>query len=187
MEKLKQICGGGLRLTIMTMLAMFSFTSCSAQPSTTNNSAPVSSTQTDSVMITAVGDSIYKIISRTKKIKAEEIKLSNDTSQTVKNEIVEVKSKYVPLMQFILTDPKIYHGDLMNYGNFMPCFKLTFTKKNETCVLNFDFGLKKWNVCDGTGKQIKMFDLASDDMLRLANMLFPNNELYKNLINTDKR
>ena len=66
-------------------------------------------------------------------------------------------------------------------------FKLTFIKKKEVCILNFDFGLKKWNVCDGMGKQIKMFDLSSDDMLRLANMLFPENELYKNLINTDKR
>ena len=140
-----------------------------------------------SVIRNAVGDSIYKIITEAKKVKAEEIKLSNDTTQTIKDEAIDIKSKYVPLVQFILTDPKIYHGDLATYGNFMPCFKLTFTKKKETCVLNFDFGLKKWNICDGTGKQIKMFDLSSDDMLRLANMLFPKNELYKNLINTDKR
>ena len=187
MKKVKQICDGGFRFAIMSMFALFVFTGCSAHPSTTNTSGGQPFTETDSVVRNAVSDSIYKIIIEAKKVKAEEIKLSNDTTQTIKDEAIDIKSKYVPLVQFILTDPKIYHGDLATYGNFMPCFKLTFTKKKETCVLNFDFGLKKWNICDGTGKQIKMFDLSSDDMLRLANMLFPKNELYKNLINTDKR
>lgn len=187
MKTVKLIRDGGFRLAIMSMLALFAFTGCSAHPSTTNTSGGQPSTVTDSVVRNAVGDSIYKLITEAKKIKAEEIKLTKDTTQTVKDEAIDVKSKYVPLVQFILTDPKIYHGDLVTYGNFMPCFKMTFIRKKETCVLNFDFGLKKWNICDGTGKQIKMFDLSSDDMLRLANMLFPENELYKNLINTDKR
>ena len=111
---------------------------------------------------------------------AEEIKLTNDTTKAANDVAIDMKSKFVPLVQFILADPKIYYGNIATYGNFMPCFKLTFIKKKEVCILNFDFGLKKWNVCDGTGKQIKMFDLSSDDMLRLANILFPKNELYKN-------
>lgn len=187
MKKVTQIRDGGLRFAIMSMLALFTFSSCSAQLNSSSNSRSPYSSQTDSVMITAVGDSIYRIIIEAKKVKAEEIKLAKDTTQTIKDETIDVKSKYVPLVQFILTDPKIYHGDLATYGNFMPCFKMTFIRKKETCILNFDFGLKKWNVCDGTGKQIKMFDLSSDDILRFANMLFPKNELYKNLINTDKR
>ena len=187
MKKVKLIPDGGIRLAIMSMLALFASTGCSAHPSTTNTSGGQPSTVTDSAVRNAVGDSIYKLITEAKKIKAEEIKLTKDTTQTVKDEAIDVKSKYVPLVQFILTDPKIYHSDLVTYGNFMPCFKMTFIRKKETCVLNFDFGLKKWNICDGTGKQVKMFDLSSDDMLRLANMLFPKNELYKNLINTDKR
>lgn len=187
MKTVKLIRDGGFRLAIMSMLALFAFTGCSAHPSTINTSGSQPPTATDSVMRNAVGDSVYKVIIDAKKIKAEEIKLTNDTTKSVKDAAIDVKSKYVPLVQFILTDPKIYHGDLTTYGNFMPCFKLTLIKKKEVYILNFDFGLKKWNVCDGTGKQIKMFDLSSDDMLRLANMLFPENELYKNLINTDKR
>lgn len=187
MKKVKLIRDGGFRLAIMSMLALFAFTGCSAHPSKGNAPANQPSTKTDSVMIAAVGDSIYKVITEAKKIKAEEIKMTNDTTETVKEVAVDVKAKYIPLVQFILSDPKIYNGDQMTYGNFMPCFKLTFVKKKETCVLNFDFGLKKWNICDATGKQIKIFDLSSDDMLRLANMLFPENELYKNLINTDRR
>lgn len=187
MKRLKLIYDGGFRLAIMSMLALFAFTSCSAHPCTETPVGSQTSTKTDSVMRSAVGDNIYKFIVEAKKITAEEIKLANDTTKVVKDREINIKSKYIPLVHFILTDPKIYHGDLATYGNFMPCFKLSFIKKKEIYILNFDFGLKKWNVCDGTGKQIKMFDLSSDDMLRLANMLFPQNELYKNLINTDKR
>ena len=187
MKQIKLIYSGGFRLAIMSMLALFAFTDCSAFPNTTNRSGNQSSAETDSVMRDAVGDSIYKIITEAKKITAEEIKLINDTTKNVKNVAIDVKSKFVPLVLFILADPKIYRGDLATYANFMPCFKLTFIKKKETCILYFDFGLKKWKICDGAGKQIKMYDLSSDDMLRVANMLFPKNNLYKNLINTDKR
>lgn len=187
MKTVKLIRDGGFRLVIMSMFALFVYTGCSALPSTTSTSGSQPSTETDSVMRNAVGDSVYEIITEAKKVKAEEIKLTNDTTITDKEVAIDVKSKYIPLVQFILSDSKIYRGDLTTYGHFMPCFKLTFIKKKDVCVLNFDFGLKKWNVCDGEGKQIKMFDLSSDDMLRLANMLFPENDLYKNLINTDKR
>ena len=175
--------------TVM-MCAVFSVVceGCSAQTSNSSSTlTPIDSTTILTPIDSTTRDSIYKIITETKKVKAEEIKLTNDTTNTAKEVAIDVKSKYIPLVQFILSDPKIYRDDLATYGNFMPCFKLTFIKKKEVCVLNFDFGLKKWNICDGEGRQIKMFDLSSDDMLRLANMLFPENNLYKNLIKTDKR
>lgn len=187
MEIVKLIRDGGFRVAIMSMFVMFVFTGCSAHPTNSGNTKTPLQSQTDSVMRNAVGDSVYTLILEAKKIKAEEIKLTNDTTKIAKDESIDLKPKYIPLVLFILTDPKIYHGNLATYGKFMPSFKLTFIKKKEICILNFDFGLKKWNICDGTGKQIKMFDLSSDDMLRFANMLFPENELYKNLINTDKR
>ncbi len=187
MKKKKKNSDSTFKIVVTSMLALFVFTSCSAHPRTTNTSDSLSFNKTDSVMRTAVGDSTYKIIKEAKKIKAEEIKLTSDTTKTAEDVAVDIKSKYVPLIQFLLTDPKIYQGDLATYGIFTPCFKLTFTKKKEVCILNFDFGLRKWNICDGTGKQIKMFALSSDDMLRFANILFPENELYMNLINTDKR
>lgn len=187
MKKVKQIRDGGIRMIIMSMLTLFVCTGCSAHPSKTNSFKSQSLSKTDSVMRASIGDSIYCIITEAKKIKAEEIKLTNDTTKTDKANIVNVKSGHVSLVQFALSDPKIYCGDLATFGNFMPCFKLTFIKKKEVCTLNFDFGLKKWNICDNAGKSIKMFDLSSDNMLRIANMLFPDNDLYNKLINTDKR
>lgn len=184
MKKKNLICGSGIKMAILSAFALFTFTSCSAYPSNAGILTTQSQALTDSVMRTAVGDSIYRIITEAKKIKAEEIKMTNDTTKTTISTATNVKSKQVSLVQFILSDPKNYGGDMPVYGQFMPCFKLTFIKKKESCILNFDFGLKKWNLCNSDGKEIKRYDLPSDDMLRLANMLFPNNDLYKKQINT---
>ncbi len=187
MKKVKLICDGGFRLIIMSMMALFAFSGCSAHPNSAN--APVGQplSETDSVMRGAVGDSIYRIITEAKKIKAEEIALTNDSTKSATSVVKDVKGKFVYLVQFVLSSPKNYGSDVASFGTFMPCFKLTFVKKKEVCVLNFDFGLKKWSICDSSGKVIKKFDLPSDDMLRIAQMLFTENKLYNSLLNTDKR
>ncbi|MBR7170851.1 MAG: hypothetical protein IKD19_01425, partial [Prevotella sp.] len=179
MKKTKLIFDTGYRLAMMSMLSLFVFTGCSAFPNNASTSPLQQQAQTDSVMIGAVGDSIYNVITGAKKIKAEEIKMTNDTTQSTKSIVVDVKGNFIPLVQFVLSNPKIYSGNTAVYGQFMPCFKLTFIKKKEKCVLYFDFGLKKWNVCDDKGRVIKAFDLSTNDMLRIANMLFPNNDLFK--------
>ena len=183
MKKTKLLYGIGYRLAMLSMLALFVFTGCSAHPSNASNRFLQQQVQTDSVMRRAVGESIYKVITGAKKIKAEDIIMSGDTTQTTKTTVVDVKGKFIPLVQFVLSNPIIYSGNTAVYGQFMPCFKLTFIKKKEICVLNFDFGLRKWNVCDDKGQVIKAFDLSSDDMLRIANMLFPENDLFKKQIN----
>ena len=186
MRKSKLIYGYGLRCAFMSMLTLFTFCGCSAHPNNANNSSKQSKMLTDSVMKAMIGDSIYTIITEAKKIKAEEIVLTNDTTNSV-SKAIYIKEKYVPLVLFILSNPKNYNGNLTVYGQFIPCFKLTFAKKKEYCVLYFDFGLKKWSICDDKGLVIKKFDLPSDDMLRLANILFPENDLFKKQINIETR
>ena len=187
MKKNRFLYGAGYKLAMPLMLALFVFPGCSAHP---NNATPPpiqNQAQRDSVMRFAISDSIYEVITQAKKIKAEEIIMTNDTTQAKKTTVIDVKGKFIPLVQFALSNPKIYRGNTAVFGQFMPCFKLIFIKKKELFVLNFDFGLKKWNVCDGKGRVIKMFDLSSDDMLRIANMLFPDNELFIKQINSEKK
>jgi hypothetical protein len=187
MKRVKLIRDGGFRLVVMSMMALFAFTGCSAHPNSANAPVDQPLSETDSVMRAAVGDSIYRIITEAKKVKAEEIVLTTDSVKTTKSAAKDVKGKFIYLVQFVLSSPKNYGSDLASFGNFMPCFKLTFVKKKEICVLNFDFGLKKWSICDASGKVIKKYDLPSDDMLRIAHMLFTENKLYNSLLNTDKR
>lgn len=189
MKKTKLTHDYGLRLAFMLMLVQFAISGCSAHPNSTSASVNSSKEQTDSIMKSMIGDSIYAIITGAKKIKAEEIVLTNDTTKNIASisKAVDVKGKFVPIVQFILSNPQNYSGEMVVYGLFMPCFKLTFLKKKESCILNFDFGLKKWNICDDKERVIKTFDYPSDDMLRFANMLFPENELFKKQINIGKR
>lgn len=157
-------------------------TSCSAHSSNINsNNEP--SVYTDSIMYKALGDSIYSIISKAKKIKANVIKTDSTTLQNG----FFVKYKYLHLVKFVISDPKIYKDSTPAYGSFIPCFSLTFINKKETCIAKFDFGLKKWAICDDNGNEVKTFDLSSDDMLRVADLLFPNNKHFQSLINVEKK
>lgn len=168
---------------LVLMVCMFA-TSCSAHPSK-YGSRDDSSVSKDSIMRKAVGDSIYSIISNAKKIKAEVLKIEMD-SISIQNELF-VKSKYSSLVKFVLSNPKIYNVSTSAYGSFMPCFSLTFIKKKESCTAKFDFGLKKWAIFDDKGSCLKKFDLSSDDMLRVADLLFPKNKHFQSLINTEKK
>ncbi len=181
-SKIKQDLGH--RMALSLLFALFICSGCSAYPNNASSSNQ-SSAKTDSVMRKAVGDSIYSIITEAKKIKAEAIKLGNDSVSNVGE--ISVNGKDFSLIRFIVTEPKNYISNSIVYGKFRPCFTLTFTKKKESCMLNFDFGLRKWNVCDSKGRVIKTYDLNSDDMLRLADSLFRGNKFFESLINLEQK
>lgn len=187
MKTVKLIRDGGYRLAIMSMLALFAFTGCSAHPNNANSSTDLAQLLTDSVMLRAIGDSAYGVISGAKKIKAEVMFFSNDSLAVPQTKEVCIKSKYFALVQFLLSDPKLYGGDTNVYGAFMPTFTLSFIMKKEMYVAKFDFGLHKWAIYDSKGQMSKRFDLPSDNMLRLANILFPENDYFKKLLNTEKK
>ena len=176
--------GFGHRIVLSVVFALFMCSGCSAYPSNADNSNQ-SLAKTDSVMRNAIGDSIYSIIVEAKKVKAEAVRLNNDSTSNVGE--INVNSKDFSWIRFIISEPKNYAGDIVVYGKFHPCFTLTFIRKKESCIVNFDFGLKKWNVCDSKGRTLKTFDLNSDDMLRMADILFPNNHYFETLINTVKK
>jgi len=173
-----------MKIAMLMIIASSIATSCSAQPSNLGNHDG-STINKDSVMCKAVGDSIYAIISKAKKIKAEIIQLKMDS--TTLQDGLFVKNKYIPLVKFVLSDPQIYSGSTPAYGSFMPCFSLIFIKKKETCMTKFDFGLKKWAICDDKGNNLKIFDLSSDNMLRVADLLFPDNKHFQSLINMENK
>ncbi len=172
---------------LLSLFSLFVFSGCSANHKQMNRLVVNSAEIADTIMRSAIGDSIYHIIAEAKKIKAEAITLSNDSLKRATFVMTDVKSKYKPLVLFLLSSPLNYQSDNIVYGKFMPCFTLTFTKKKESCIINFDFGLQKWEICDSKGRMIKKFDYPSIDMLRFANILFPNNNFFKTLINAYKK
>ncbi len=171
-----------LKAILVLMLAVIATTtSCSAKvPSDKSTSQKV--VATDTIMHKAVGDSIYRIITNAKKVEITSLPLQSDSlKQTVSR---KVSSKDLELMKFIATNPKNYMTDTPVYGVFMPQFQATYTQKKAKVILKYDFGLRKWGIFDAEDKQIARFDLVSDNMLRFACKMFPDNQFFHELLLT---
>ena len=138
----------------------------------------------DTVMKKALGDSICDIIQNAKKIDIVSLPLMGDSVKTVTSKKVNAKS--FELVKFIVTNPKNYLADTKVYGVFSPQIKMALTLKKATVNLKYDFGLGKWGVFDAADKEIAMFDLNSDDMLRFACMEFPANKFLWQLYSPKK-
>lgn len=172
-----------LRALMMFVAACLVITSCSAR---TNTNEKANIIVKDSIMRKAIGDSIYNIIIDAKKVIAVvKLKASDNKKDSTINVKVNKMDKYV--LNFILTAPSNYESNDTVWGKYFPNFSLNFTaSKGRKCSVNFDFGLKKWNICDAKGNEIVMFDMPTNDVLRLANKLFPDIEYFNVLLNTSK-
>ena len=166
-------------LFILTMIV--SASGCSAKAKN-NKEQAAGIIAADTVMQKAVGDSVYNIIKKAKKVEITSLPLASDS---LKREITKkVSTKELELMKFIATNPKNYWGNTAVYGEFLPQFQAKYVQKKATVILKYDFGLRKWGVFDAEGKKIAMFDLASDNMLRFACKMFPDNKFYHELLLT---
>ncbi len=173
-----------IKILLMIMLAVVATTtSCSAKvPSDKNSAKPV--VATDTIMQKALGDSIYRVITQAKKIEVVSLPLATDSiKQEVKKKI---SPKELGVVNFIVTNPKNYLSNTTVYGVFLPQLKLTYTLKKEVVTIKYDFGLRKWGVFDAANKEIGMFDLYSDNMLRFACQQFPNNTFFNELLMTNE-
>lgn len=172
-----------LKAILVLMLAVIATTtsSCSAK-TPSDKSTPQSVVATDTIMHKAVGDSVYRIIVNAKKVEICSLPLQSDS---IKQAITKkVSSKELELMKFIATNPKNYMENTTAYGVFMPQFQAVYIQKKAKVTLKYDFGLRKWGVFDVDDKQIAMFNLVSDNMLRFACKMFPDNQFFNELLLT---
>lgn len=171
-----------IKVLLVLMLAVIATTtSCSAKtPSDKSTTKPV--VATDTVMQKAVGDSIYRVITHAKKIEVAALPLASDSIK--QEEKKKIASKNFSVVNFIVTNPKNYMTNTTVYGVFMPQLKVVYSLKKEVVTLKYDFGLRKWGVFNSDEKEIAMFDLASDNMLRFACQQFPENKFFHELLMT---
>lgn len=170
------------KVILVLLLAVIATTaSCTAKvPGNKRTSQEV--VATDTIMHKAVGDSIYRIITDAKKVEIASLTLESDGM--IQTNSKNVASKELELMKFIATNPKNYQTDASVYGVFVPQFQATYMQKKASVTLKYDFGLRKWGVFDAEDKQIALFDLESDNMLRFACKMFPDNRFFHELLLT---
>lgn len=174
------------KLVAAFIVASFTVTGCSASP--TNKMEDDNLTmQKDSVMRKAVGDSIYTILTNAKSVSASlKLKTKDNKTDSIVNVKVAKNDKYV--LNFILSAPSYYESNDTVFGKYVPNFTLNFkASKGRSCSANFDFGLRKWNICDASGNEIVKFDLPTSDVLRFANQLFPDCEYFNVLLNSQQK
>lgn len=171
-----------LKAILVLMLAVVATTnSCSSKEPGDKSTSP-QVVATDTIMHKAVGDSIYRIITEAKKVEITSLPLQSDSLKKAISQ--KVSSKELELMKFIATNPKNYMTDTAVYGVFMPQFQSTYMQKKAKVTLKYDFGLRKWGIFNADDKQIALFDLVSDNMLRFACKKFPDNQFFHELLLT---
>lgn len=178
MKKMSNSC----TIVLLAVVAAFTFATCAARAGS-STVRKTQSMETDSVMRQSVGDSIYILLMKAKEIRA----VSFNTESNPPEKGLRLNRVQREILRFILTDVKNYQSNATVYGKFASMFQLTFRYKGNSCILNFDFGLNKWQLCEKTGRVLKQYDLKINNMLRFAHLIFPEDNLINELINTDKK
>lgn len=164
----------------VSVIFAFSFLTCSSKNEVVINDG-IQQIKTDNVMYQVLGDSIGELLSSSKCVKLSICELGNDSVRLWKS--LRFRKEERSILRFILGNPQNYQSDKKVYGRFFPSFQIFLKKGKSKCTLNFDFGLRKWNVCDENGKEVKRFDLNSNEMLRFAQMQFPEDKFINELVN----
>ena len=164
---------------VALMLAAYAFTYCSAS---TIKGTKQEALRTESDSLSAdkiLADSISTVILEAKEIKAMLLPTPNDS---LSGKSIKLKTVNKEIFKFIISDPKNYESDEIVYGKPHPSIKVLVKNKKASLDLGFDLGLRKWLICDEKGDTLKQYDIKTDDMLRFAHRLFPNDTLFNELI-----
>ncbi len=165
-----------MRLKPLLLLFLLAITvSCSAKK-TSNNSSSNQIMTTDSIIFKAVGDSIYHLLTQPKTVEISSLPLQSDSVKQVITK--RIPSNEIPVIKFIVTNPKNFLKNTTVYGVFTPQCQVTLSKKRTKIILKYDFGLRKWGIFNEKDETIAMFDLSSDNMLRFASNIFPENQFF---------
>lgn len=166
---------------MLLVIVNFMASSCSAF--SYHDKKEILSTQKDSVMRKAIGDSIYTIITEAKSVSAS-LKLRTTDNQKDSIVTIKVNKNEKSILNFILSAPSNFERNDIVYGKYLPNFFVTFiANKGKKCYAYFDFGLKKWAILNSDGKELVRYDLPTNDVLRLANQIFPECNYFNVLLN----
>ena len=158
---------------VALILTIIGISSCEAKPS--KDALPTVKMQK------SLGDSITKVIMNAKNITAE-LQGASQTDSVVTNAKLAKKQCYV--MRFMITNEKNFESNDTVYGKLMPNVVYKFTYKKQNVLVAVDFGLRKWQIQDESGKPLIQFDLKDEGLLYLTHLVFPENGMinyyYKN-------
>ena len=185
MKKKNRFFNLGLSAVLLAISFIAATASCSAKPAKPQKAKKLSRmTYANATFDNAVGDSIQTIM-MTGKVT---VMLTTTDSLKAQPVLLTLSREDVQVLRFLVSDPQMFIESTQSYGVAMPQVRLLFEKsKSEKVEVGLDFGLRKWIMVDGTGKVVKQYALAKNDLLRFSHNLFPTDELITNLYNSSRK
>lgn len=139
-------------------------------------------TPIDSVMKQMLGDSLSQVILCARQIEVVHSYMSLDSGK-IDQVVTKLPSSRKDLVKFLLMDSANYNEGEAVYGVFSPNVGFFFKYRKQVCKVYFDFGLRKWNICDAEGRKVAEFDIRSNEVLRFSCWLFPEDKFLTFLLN----
>lgn len=167
---------------LSTIVATLAFATCAAGTGR-HNQRTLHTLQTDSMVRQAVGDSIFTLITQAQRVEVSLVPASQDS--LTNHQSIKLDRSEREILNFVLSDIRNFQSDDTVYGKFQPTLRITYKRKKQTCILNFDLGLRKWNICSPNGTEWKRFDLEPYNLLRFTYILFPKDEFINELLKAE--
>lgn len=175
----------GLSAVFLAISFVAATASCSTKSSKPQKAKKASRmTYANTTFDNAVGDSIQTILTYSK------VTVMLMTTDSLKAQPIHLalSREDTQVLRFLVSDPQMFIESVQSYGVVMPQVKMLFEKsKPEKVEIGLDFGLRKWILVDSSGKVIKQFALAKNDLLRFSHYLYPDDEFITNLYNSSKK
>lgn len=165
------------RVLTFQLCIMLSLTCVSCNARTPKKQALIMKELISPVLKDSLSDSICNILLSSEKVKVE--RLIANPSQSKKMPTKWLSKKETGMATFLLiASDSITHPSQV-FGRYSPNVRFTFYYKKSSVVAEIDFGLQQ--VCF-IGKDETKFDVKENYLLKLCNMLFPNDEYLSFLL-----
>lgn len=133
-------------------------------------------------------DSITNIIAHFRKVECE-LQDRNPKDTTRVDSIKKLPRKLNEVLRYLLLDEDNYKSNDIVYGLFSSSIRYKLYQSKEKYIfVEFDFGLRKWQVLDSKKEVLFQRDIKENNlqMIRFSRMVFPEDETLKILQNNLK-
>lgn len=172
-------------MALTVFVTLFVLTACAIRTCRSSSTARIQQFRCDTLMRESVGDSICMLLMESQNVKVTALKFVDDSVRSSVGQEMKLNKSQRDIVRFILVNRKNCLSDSVVYGKFFPSFWMKFVSGCQACTLNFDFALRKWNICDSKGKMLVQYDLKTDEMLRFACILYPDCTYFNSLLNKE--
>lgn len=136
----------------------------------------------DSVMREGIGDSLSSIILDANRVIVDRIHLVEDSIIVLKSK--KLSSSDATVTKFLFVSYENYSDASKVYGKLSPNIRIKFCRKRQVCYVYMDFSMQILIFKNSDNQEMKRCVLNNKCFLKLANIIFPNDEFLTFILNS---